>query len=289
MRRYRKSLIAFAALLGMVVTATLGTSAAQAVILGPATATTVKQKLLMQIGPKKLPKNRWTPGTMRVRTEAKFPASEPRAPRTDRVHVWLDRNIRVNTKGLPTCRPAQLEDRDHLVARRVCYNSIIGAGDANAWVAMADSLKIRAPAPVTVFNGTPKGRKPVYLIHAFTTVPVPTTFVVPGVYQKSRGAWGYELDFEVPEIAGGYGSLDYFDATTGVTLRNRRAIRVAKKPPTKTLVWRFKRRKQHYGYGRCRGGKLRIKAQFTYSTRTADDMEGPGLKRTVNATSRCRG
>ena len=258
-------------------------------ILGPATATDVKQRLIMQIGPKKLPRNKWTPGTMRVRTEARFPASEPRAPRTDRVHVWLDKNIRINTKGLATCREGQLENRDHLVARRVCMNAIIGAGDANAWVAMADSLKIPAPAPVTIFNGAPDRRRPVYLIHAYTTVPVPTTFVVPGVYTKSKGPWGYELDFEVPEIAGGYGSLDYFDARTGVTLKNRAAARVAKKPPTKAKVWRFKRKKQFYGYGRCRGGKLKIKATFWYGTVTADDLPGPNLRRNAAATSKCRG
>lgn len=287
MRRYRKLLIAVTAAAALV--ATSGHATAADVILGPATATTVDQKLKVQIGPKKLPKKKWTPGTMRVRTEARFPASEPRAPRTDRVHVWIDKNIRINTKGLSTCRPAQLQNRDHLVARRVCMDAIIGAGDANAWVAMADSRKIPAPAPVTVFNGTPKGGKPVYLIHAYTTVPVPTTFVVPGVYNKSKGPWGYELDFKVPEIAGGYGSLDYFDATTGVTLKNKAAARVAKKPPTKTKVWRVKGKKQFYGYGRCRGGKLKIKAEFTYGTVTADDLPGPGLTRTAMAKSRCKG
>lgn len=287
MRRYRKRLLASVATVALLGTAAFAHAAD--VILGPATATTVNQKLMMQIGPKKLPKNKWTPGTMRVRIEAKFPKNEPRAPRTDRIHVWLDKNIKVNTKGLPTCREAQLEDRDHRVARKVCYKAIIGAGDANAWVAMADSLKIPAPAPVTIFNGAPKGRKPVYLVHAFTTVPVPTTFVVPGVYEKSKGPWGYELDFEVPEIAGGYGSLDYFDARTGVTLKNKKAIPKAKKPPVKNLVWKFKGKKQHYGYGRCRGGKLKIKAQFWYSTRTADDTEGPNLERKAQANAKCRG
>lgn len=277
MRRYRKRLIAAGTTFALLATVAIGGSAGAETILGPATATTVDQKLLMQVGPKKLPKNKWTPGTMRVRTEAKFPAGEPRAPRTDRVHVWIDRNIKINTKGLPTCRPARLENTDAPAARKACPPAIIGKGNANAWVAMPDSLKIPAPAPVTIFNGTPQRRKPVYLIHAYTTVPVPTTFVVPGVYEKSRGAYGYELDFKVPLIAGGYGSLDFFDATTGKDLRN------------KMVSWRQGKKRQFYGYGRCRGGKMKIKAQFTYSTRTADDMPGPGMKRNASATARCRG
>src|SRR5690554_5813904 len=133
MRRYRNRIIAATVVIGLLAT---GSYAGAAVILGPATATTVNQKLLMQIGPTKLPKNKWTPGKMRVRIDAKFPPSEPRAPRTDNVHVWLDRNIKVNTLGLPTCRPSRLENTDHVVARKACLSSIIGAGDANAWVAM---------------------------------------------------------------------------------------------------------------------------------------------------------
>lgn len=280
MRRYRKRFIAVTAVAAMLATVGIaGSAGAQDVILGPATATEVNQTVTMQIGPNRLPKNRWTPGTMRVRTKANFPAHEPRAPRTDRVHVWLDRNIRINTRGLPTCRPARLQNTDAPAARRACPPAIIGKGNANAWVAMPDSLKIPAPAPVTIFNGTPQRRKPVYLIHAYTTVPVPTTFVVPGVYERSRGAWGYELDFKVPLIAGGYGSLDFFDATTGRDLRNR------------MVSWRNRgqRGRQFYGYGRCTRGQLRIRAQFTYSTRTADDLPGEGMQRNANASSRCRG
>lgn len=267
MRRYRKRLIAATVITGLLAT---GGYAGADVILGPATATTVDQKLKIQVAPKRLPKNKWTPGSLRVRTEAHFPASEPRAPVTERVKVFIDRNIRVNTKGLATCRPSRLENTDAPTARKACPPAIVGKGRASAWVALPDSLKIPAPAPVTVFNGTPRGRKPVFLIHAYTTVPVPTTFVVPGVYINRKGQYGYELNFKVPDIAGGYGSLDFFDAKVGHS-------------------WRYKRTRQHYGYGRCRGGKFKIKAQFLYRTTTAEDLPGPNLKRNVRATARCRG
>lgn len=268
MRKYRKRLIAAVAVTGLL--ATGGYAGAADPILGPATATTVDQKVIVQIAPKRLPKNKWTPGSLRVRTEAHFPAGEPRAPITDKVRVSIDKNVRINTKGLPTCRPSRLQNTDAPTARRACKKAIIGKGRANAWVAMPDSLKIPAPAPVTVFNGTPVGRKPVFLIHAYTTVPVPTTFVVPGVYIKKRGPYGYQLTFNVPAIAGGYGSLDYFDSKVGHS-------------------WRYKGKKQSYGYGRCVNGKFRLKAEFWYRTVKADDSNGPNLRRVVNTTTRCRG
>lgn len=268
MRKYRKRLIAAAVVTGLL--ATGGYAGAADPILGPATATTVDQKVMVQIAPKRLPKNKWTPGSLRVRTEAHFPAGEPRAPITDRVKVKIDKNVRVNTKGLPTCRPNSLQNTDEKVARRKCKKAIVGKGKARAWVAMPDSLKIPAPAPVTVFNGTPVGKKPVFLIHAYTTVPVPTTFVVPGVYKNIKGPYGYELNFQVPAIAGGYGSLDYFDTKVGHS-------------------WRFKGKKQHYGYGRCRTGKFRLQADFWYRTTTADDLPGPSLKRSVKTTTPCKG
>lgn len=268
MRRYRKTLIAVtaaAALLG-----STSYAIAEGVILGPATATTVDQKLIVQISPKKAPKNKWTPGKMRVRTEAHFPATEPRAPITDQVKVYIDKNIKVNTKGLPTCNPSKLQNTDAPAARKACKKAIVGKGNARAWVAMPDSAKIPAPAPVTVFNGKPSKGRPVFLIHAYTTVPLPTTFVVPGVYMPSKGKFGYELTFKVPAIAGGYGSLDFFDSTVGHT-------------------WKYKGKKQHYGYGRCRGGKFTLKADFKYRTTTADDLPGPALARSVTATSKCKG
>lgn len=274
MRRYRKRLIAVVAVTGLLAT---GSYAGADVILGPATATTVDQKVKVQIAPKRLPKNKWTPGTLRVRTEAHFPASEPRAPITDLVKVFIDKNVRVNTKGLATCKPGRLENTNAQDARRACPPAIIGKGKARAWVAMPDSLKIPAPAPVTIFNGTPVGKKPVFLIHAYTTVPVATTFVVPGVYQKRKGPYGYQLNFKVPAIAGGYGSLDYFDSTVGKDLRN------------KWKTWKYKGKKQYYGYGRCVGGKFRLKAQFSYRTIDANDLPTGKLSRTVNTTTKCRG
>lgn len=274
MRRYRKTLLAVTAAVALIAS---GGYAAAETILGPATATTVDQKLIVQLAPKKAPKNKWTPGTMRVRTEARFPASEPRAPITDSVKVWLDKNIKVNTKGLPTCQEGALENTNAKDARKECPKAIIGVGKANAWVAMPDSAKIPAPAPVTIFNGVPKKRKPVYLIHAYTTVPLPTTFVVPGVFMPKKGKFGYELNFKVPEIAGGYGSLDFFDATTGVGLNK------------KLRSWKYKGKKQFYGYGRCRGGKFTLKAFFHYRTTTVEDLPGPELDRQATATSKCKG
>ncbi|HZK16217.1 MAG TPA: hypothetical protein VFC52_06485, partial [Solirubrobacterales bacterium] len=152
-----------------------------------------------------------------------------------------------------------------------CTPAIVGIGNANATVAFPDQAPIPAPAGVTVFNGTPAGKRPVFLIHAYTTVPVPTTFIVPGVYQRiNQGPYGWRLHFRVPFIAGGSGSLRMFQTRVGKT-------------------YRFRGRRASYGYGTCRTGRLRIKLDFTYQTIGEDSRPTGTLRNSQVAQQRCRG
>ena len=112
---------------------------------------------------------------------------------------------------------------------------------------------------MTAFNGKPQGGKPVFLIHAYTTVPAPTTFIVPGAILKSSKPFGHQLTLHVPPIAGGAGSLVHFD------------VNVKRK-------WKYKGEKHSYISGKCKGGQFEIEGTFDF---------GDGSHEVVPATDNC--
>ena len=128
-------------------------------------------------------------------------------PKLETATIKFGKSLDIDTKGLPTCKPSKLENTDDSQAKKVCKDAIVGKGFALAKIVFPDQgAPIDAPAPVTAFNGKPQGGKPVFLIHAYTTVPAPTTFIVPGMILKSAKPFGHQLTLHVPPIAGGAGS-----------------------------------------------------------------------------------
>jgi hypothetical protein len=180
-------------------------------------------------------------------------------PKLDTATIKFDKRLDIDTKGLPTCKPSKLENTDDSQAKKACKDAIVGKGFALAKIVFPDQDPIDAPAPVTAFNGKPQGGKPVFLIHAYTTVPAPTTFIVPGAILKSSKPFGRQLTLHVPPIAGGAGSLVHFD------------VNVKRK-------WKYKGEKHSYVSGKCKGGQFAIEGTFDF---------GDGSHEVVPATDNC--
>lgn len=269
MRSYRKRLIAATAMLGIL--SMTGYAVAQEGVLGPASGKTVRQTLTAKVNPTVLPKGKKTPGTLAVRIHTATEPGAARPPRMSTATVFLDKALTIFTKGLAVCPNNRIQNTDEDAARRACSPAIVGKGKANGIVAFPDQGPINAPADVTIFNGVPRGNNPVFLIHAYTTVPVPTTFIVPGVYQRiNKGPYGWQLNFRVPFIAGGSGSLEWF------------ATRVGKR-------YRFRGRPVSYGYGTCLTGRLRMQVNFTYQVIDEQGRPSGNLKNNQRFQQRCRG
>jgi hypothetical protein len=201
------------------------------------------------ISPSTLPKHSFAPITAKVNLDITSGDSNP-PPKMQTATATFDNQVKVNFKGLPVCRPSQLENTDPPAARKACRSSIIGTGFANAKVTFPDQGPIDAPSAVTLFNGAPVGGNPQIIIHAYLTIPAPTTFIVPGVLRKIGGG-KQQITFQVPPIAGGYGTLVHFDTTIG------RKFKVGK-------------RKASYANAKCQKGSITLDGDFTYEDGTAN-------------------
>jgi len=218
-------------------------------------------KLILDVGggfsPKKLPKKKYAPVTLKgsanvSTTDGTVP------PIVNRVVVDFDRNGKLDTKGLPVCKPSRLENTVVKQARKACKKAIVGKGFASAQVTVPDQPPIPATSPLTIFNGPRRGGSPTSIIHAYTTIPAPTTFVVVARITRAKGRYRYRVTANVPPIAGGYGALTFARFKVG-------------------RVYKHKGKRRSYASARCRDGRLQAQGRFEFADGTV--IGGTALRR----------
>jgi hypothetical protein len=159
----------------------------------------------------------------------------------------LDKNGTIDTKGLPTCTTAKLEGTTPAEARKRCASALVGTGTAKVLVTMPGKAPFRITSPLSFFNGPRSGGKPTLIGHGYETVPAPKTLLVSSPIEPISGSrYGYRVEVELPEFAGGFGAPLLAEATIGATR---------------------KRGGKEVGYinAHCNGGRLQVtgSAQFT--------------------------
>ena len=74
---------------------------------------------------------------------------------------------------------------------------------------MPGQAPFKISSPVSFFNAAPTGGKPTLIAHAYETVPSPQALLVPIVIERvSKGRYGFHVQVEMPEVAGGFGAAD---------------------------------------------------------------------------------
>lgn len=177
-------------------------------------------------------------------------ASGELPPILDKLIFEFDRHGSVQTIGLPVCTMGKLVATDVPAARRACKNAIVGTGKGSATVKFPEQGPIPVSSPITLFNGPKKHGNPTILAHAYTTVPVATTFIVPIEIERiHKGVYGYRTEARIPKIAGGYGHPISGSVTVG-------------------RQWTYKGKRHSYVNARCETGHLQARGKFTFKDGT---------------------
>ncbi|HVD85887.1 MAG TPA: hypothetical protein VNB59_00610 [Solirubrobacterales bacterium] len=218
-----------------------GTAFAVYAEIGP---TYVSATATMQ--PRELPKHGNAPITLssitRIGTKD---GSTP--PTLQTLQFLIDKHGTVDTKGLPVCTLAKLAGTTPPQARQRCAGALVGKGVGRAVVAAPGRAPFKISSPLSFFNGPPSGGRPTLIAHAYETVPVPKTLLVPiAIERVSRGRYGYRVRIEMPEVAGGYGAPTLAEATIGATR---------------------KRNGKEVGYinAHCSGGRLQLDGTMSFA------------------------
>ncbi|HET7444209.1 MAG TPA: hypothetical protein VFJ57_06080 [Solirubrobacterales bacterium] len=201
--------------------------------------------------PTALPKHEDAPITLYGGGKASTVSGEL-PPIVETLSIEFDRHGHVETRGLEVCRAGELQSTTVAAARAACPGAIVGKGKGSAIVAFPESKQIPISSPITLFNGPKKNGDDTIFAHAYTTVPVPTTFVVPVVIEKiHHGVYGYRTKARIPKIAGGAGH----PISGHITVKKN---------------WKFKGQRLSYVNARCETGHLQAKVKVTFK-------EGPFL------------
>ena len=240
--RRRPFLIALVAALAAAIAATAAW--AGPTVSGPDGNT---QSIDVQVRPKKLSKKKFTPGSLKVTTLTTSTTAADGVPSPAvKAVIDFDRNLRLYTKGLPTCDPAKLQNQSTEVAEQACGKAKIGSGRAIALLPVGPNV-YNAEQVVTAFNGVPQGGKPTVILHSYGTTPIQATLVLVGtVSNYNKEGYGPRLDLNIPLIQGGQGALKEFQ------------VKIDKK-------WRFKGVKRSFISAKCPNSKkLKGRGAFTY-------------------------
>jgi hypothetical protein len=167
------------------------------------------------ISPKKLPRHEKAPVTALLNAEISTrDGSHP--PAFESMDLKIERNISLDSVGLPTCRIGQLKATSSATAKRACGDATVGSGEAEVEVAFPEQAPFRSTGPLILFNGGTKGPTTTLLLHAYVNVPAPTAIVVPATVTRiDDGRFGMRIQATVPKIAGGSGSVTEFELRVG--------------------------------------------------------------------------
>jgi hypothetical protein len=169
------------------------------------------------VSPRKLPRNDYVPVTVNIFGKvATSDATHPSALRE--AIVDIDKDVKVNIKGLPVCRVSiRIHEPDGGRSRveKACHSAFIGRGEAQIEIAFPEQPPIKVSSPLKVFNGGEADGKVTLLIYGFIPVPAPTAIVT--TVTISRKGTGLHSIAKVPVIAGGSGSLLSFSFKLGKT------------------------------------------------------------------------
>ncbi len=166
------------------------------------------------VSPKAMPKKRYVPVSTTIFGRIDT-ADGSHPPAFREAVVDIDRDAKVNARGYPVCKAAQLEAQNTKGARRACGKASIGTGLAHAEIKFPEQPPIAVTSPITVFNGGVGGGQTKLLIHTFITVPVPAAIVTRVTIAK-KGS-GLHSIARIPAIAGGAGSAIDFKFEVGKT------------------------------------------------------------------------
>lgn len=172
----------------------------------------VRITVLSQVMPYKLPRNK--PAPIAVFVAGHLAATDGGIPpQLQRLRIEVNRHGLLQSKGLPVCRPAQVQPATTEKALRACGDALIGSGRFWAHIVLPEQGAYPTQGRLLVFNGREAG-KPTLLAQIYTSHPFDSSFLVAfSIRRIDKGPYGTELTASLPETLGEWGYLDRIKLT----------------------------------------------------------------------------
>lgn len=195
--------------------------------------------------PKRLPRDSYAPIALNAQATIRT-ADGTHLPAAKVFNLEFDKHGRLNTKGLPRCGVVKILNTVTEQAERLCHSAMVGSGRAGAEIEFPEQKPFFASGKLIVFNGKPKGGRPVLVFHVYAFVPAPTTFVTTARIEKAEGLYGTRVKIRVPTIVAGQGSLTFAKVRLGKS-------------------WRLKGGREHLLEAMCPTGRFYTRGDLSFA------------------------
>jgi len=171
------------------------------------------------ISPNVLPRQRPVPIAVQVSSGLRV-IDDAEPPALHKITIELNREGRLDARGLPICPTRRLESTTSSEALARCRSALVGHGSVAAKIEFPNA-PFPARGRLLAFNGRVRGR-PVVLVHVYGATPAPTTIVLRFARRHRRtGTFGTVLSTRLPTIAGHWGYVTDIEMTLRRIYRHR--------------------------------------------------------------------
>jgi hypothetical protein len=125
-------------------------------------------------------------------------------PQLRTISMAINRNGRLDYKGLPACHYHQIQPASTAEAIETCPDSVIGTGKFQAHVVLPEQSPFPSAGKVVAFNGIFHGRHVVFA-HVYGTVPLPQSQVLVFALSRTSGTYRTTLSAELPQVVAEWG------------------------------------------------------------------------------------
>jgi hypothetical protein len=167
------------------------------------------------IRPKALPRDSpapvavWVSGTVRSAS-----GDLDRIPQVARIEVAINRQGRLDDRGLPVCRPRQIRKAREAKAKRACGEALVGRGRVTVLVKLENQPPALVQARLLAFNGPRRHGRKLILAQAYARKP-PASFIFSFSVQRRPGIFGTVLSATVSPSVRAWAYLTRFQMTLG--------------------------------------------------------------------------
>ncbi len=167
------------------------------------------------IRPRALPRHAPAPVAVSVSGSIRSTTGDPyRVPQVKRIEVAINRQGRLDDRGLPVCRPGQIRKAREAKAKRVCGGALVGHGRVSVLVRFENQPPTFVQARLLAFNGPRRHGRKLIVAQAYSRKP-PASFIFSFAVARRGGIFGTVLSTTVPRSVREWAYLTRFQLTLG--------------------------------------------------------------------------
>jgi hypothetical protein len=172
------------------------------------------------IAPKSLPRAGVAPVSVGIASAFGAADGADPPPQLRRISIGINRQGRLFSRGLPTCRVRRIQPSTIGAAKRLCGGAIVGHGRVAVRVSLPNQRPFTFKGPLLAFNAKPHKGKRRILAQIYGLRP-PSAFVLTFRIRRKGGTYGTVIETDLPKSARDWAYVTRFEMTLRRTYRWR--------------------------------------------------------------------